>query len=65
MEISRWALLCFLTGAFTTPAFAADAQKIFSQGGSNPGAIACSTCHGADGLGDAFCGFSKACRPTC
>ncbi|MBF6039550.1 cytochrome c4 [Pseudomonas sp. P154a] len=59
MEISRWALVCILSSASATPAFAADAQKIFSQGGANPGAIACSTCHGADGLGMPSAGFPR------
>ncbi|MHB1372077.1 MAG: cytochrome c4, partial [Pseudomonadaceae bacterium] len=30
---------------------AADGQKIYSQGGANPAALACVTCHGANGEG--------------
>ena len=38
---------------------AADGQKIFSQGGQNPAAMACLGCHGADGKGMAAAGFPR------
>lgn len=42
------------------PALSADAgQKIFSQGGQNPAAMACQSCHGPDGLGMAAAGFPR------
>ncbi|MDD2058890.1 cytochrome c4 [Pseudomonas sp. GD03860] len=42
-----------------TAAHAADGQKIFSQGGQNPAAMACLGCHGADGKGMAAAGFPR------
>ena len=38
---------------------AADGQKIYSQGGANPAALACVTCHGANGEGMAAGGFPR------
>lgn len=40
-------------------ATAADGQKIFTQGGENPSAMACMSCHGPDGLGMAAAGFPR------
>ncbi|MBV6288215.1 c-type cytochrome [Pseudomonas aegrilactucae] len=40
-------------------ATAADGQKIFTQGGQNPAALACMGCHGPDGLGLAAAGFPR------
>jgi len=40
-------------------AHAADGQKIFTQGGSNPAAMACLGCHGPDGKGIAAAGFPR------
>lgn len=40
-------------------AHAADGQKIFTQGGANPAAMACQGCHGPDGLGMAAAGFPR------
>lgn len=40
-------------------AHAADGQKIFTQGGANPAAMACLGCHGADGNGVAAAGFPR------
>lgn len=40
-------------------AHAADGQQIFTQGGQNPAATACLTCHGADGKGIAPAGFPR------
>jgi len=40
-------------------AHAADGQKIFTQGGANPAAMACLGCHGADGKGIAAAGFPR------
>ncbi|SEO07184.1 hypothetical protein SAMN03159293_01792 [Pseudomonas sp. NFACC39-1] len=51
MGMSRWGSVLALSGALATSAYAADAQKTFTQGGGNPAAIACSTCHSADGTG--------------
>ncbi|MBT2297643.1 c-type cytochrome [Pseudomonas fluorescens] len=59
MDISRWAVVFAVSGAFPASAVAADAQKIFTQGGANPAAMACSTCHGADGLGMPSAGFPR------
>ncbi|MAL90100.1 MAG: cytochrome c4 [Pseudomonas sp.] len=37
----------------------ADGQKIYTQGGANPAAMACATCHGADAMGMAAAGFPR------
>ncbi|AVU77475.1 MULTISPECIES: c-type cytochrome [Pseudomonas] len=59
MGMSRWGSVLALSGALATSAYAADAQKTFTQGGTNPAAIACSTCHGADGTGMPAAGFPR------
>ena len=38
---------------------ALEGNKIFSEGGAQPGAAACMACHGADGLGLAAAGFPR------
>ncbi|KAB5619776.1 cytochrome c [Pseudomonas parafulva] len=40
-------------------AHAVDGQKIFTQGGQNPAAMACLGCHGPDGKGIAAAGFPR------
>lgn len=40
-------------------AYALDGKKIFNEGGSQPGAMPCVACHGADGLGLAAAGFPR------
>ncbi|WAB96194.1 MULTISPECIES: cytochrome c [Pseudomonas] len=40
-------------------AHAADGQKIFTQGGANPAAMACLGCHGPDGKGIVAAGFPR------
>ncbi|WP_409299605.1 c-type cytochrome [Pseudomonas sp. KCJK8993] len=40
-------------------AHAVDGQKVFTQGGSQPGATACMACHGADAMGLAPAGFPR------
>ncbi|MGN8357190.1 c-type cytochrome [Pseudomonas sp. SMN11] len=40
-------------------AHAADGQKVFTQGGANPAAMACLGCHGPDGKGIAAAGFPR------
>lgn len=40
-------------------AHAVDGQKIFTQGGQNPAAMACLSCHGPDGKGIAAAGFPR------
>lgn len=45
---------------FALPAAHADqGQKVFTQGGANPAAMACQGCHGPDGLGMAAAGFPR------
>lgn len=39
--------------------YALDGNKIFTEGGSQPGAMPCVACHGADGLGLAAAGFPR------
>ena len=38
---------------------AADGEKIYSEGGSDPAAVACITCHSADGMGLGPAGFPR------
>ncbi|OLF53377.1 c-type cytochrome [Pseudomonas chlororaphis] len=52
-------LLSSLMLFFVAGAHAADGQKVFTQGGAQPGATACLACHGADGLGLAAAGFPR------
>ncbi|MCO7516468.1 cytochrome c4 [Pseudomonas guariconensis] len=40
-------------------AHAVDGQKVFTQGGQNPAAMACLGCHGPDGKGIAAAGFPR------
>lgn len=40
-------------------AHAADGQKVFTQGGADPAALACIGCHGADGNGIGAAGFPR------
>lgn len=40
-------------------ASALDGKKIFTEGGSQPGAMPCVACHGADGAGLAAAGFPR------
>jgi len=44
-------LLSGLMLLFVQAAHAVDGQKVFTQGGAQPGATACVACHGADGMG--------------
>lgn len=53
------ATLGALLAATAVAAHAADGQKIYSEGGANPAAVACITCHGADGLGLGPAGFPR------
>ncbi|MDN5851070.1 MAG: cytochrome c4 [Nitrococcus sp.] len=56
----RVLLTCLIVVTSTGSAAAADAGKqIVLQGGSNPGATACVTCHGVDGAGNAAAGFPR------
>ena len=59
MKLSRWPLAGVAALLLATQAQAADGQKIYAQGGANPAAMACGTCHGADGMGMAAGGFPR------
>lgn len=48
-----------LLAAAISPAMAEDGEKIYTQGGSQPGALACITCHMPDGKGMDAAGFPK------
>ena len=48
-----------LLAAAISPAMADDGEKIYKQGGSQPGALACVTCHMPDGRGMDAGGFPK------
>ncbi|MBF8720319.1 c-type cytochrome [Pseudomonas guariconensis] len=56
--LSRVAIGSLLILAWPT-AHAVDGQKIFTQGGQNPAAMACLGCHGPDGKGIAAAGFPR------
>ena len=56
--LSRVVISSLLVLAWPT-AHAADGQKIFTQGGANPAAMACLGCHGPDGKGVAAAGFPR------
>ncbi len=51
-------LLC-LTSIAPAPAVAADGNSIMVNGGSNPAAMACVSCHGSDGKGMPESGFPR------
>lgn len=58
IQLDRILMGGLLLAALNT-AHAADGQKIFTQGGAQPGAMACVACHGADGMGLAAAGFPR------
>lgn len=56
MNTFRW-VLGLLSLAIATHAQSVDPQSIYTQGGANPAAMACVTCHGPEGEGMAAAGF--------
>ncbi len=48
-----------LLAAAISPVMADEGEKIYTQGGSQPGALACVTCHMPDGKGMDAAGFPK------
>ena len=58
MSVTRLPLAGFLL-AVSVATQAADPAAVYDQGGANPAAIACVTCHGADGEGMAAAGFPR------
>ncbi len=58
MNIARWPLTGVLLAVFL-PAHAADSMVVYTKGGANPAAMACITCHGAEGEGMAAAGFPR------
>ena len=58
MSVTRLPLAGFLL-AVSVATQAADPAAVYDQGGANPAAIACVTCHGADGEGVAAAGFPR------
>ncbi|SEH68089.1 Cytochrome c553 [Stutzerimonas xanthomarina] len=58
MKIAHWPLTGALMAAFL-PAHAADSTAVYTKGGANPAAMACITCHGAEGEGMAAAGFPR------
>ncbi|WP_313481185.1 c-type cytochrome [Stutzerimonas kunmingensis] len=59
MKLTHWPLVGVAALLLTMQAQAADGQKIYAQGGANPAAMACGTCHGADAMGMAAAGFPR------
>ena len=58
MSVTRLPLAGFLL-AVSVATQAADPAAVYDQGGANPAAMACVTCHGADGEGMAAAGFPR------
>jgi len=58
MNIPLWPLAGLFL-AISVSAHAADAAAVYSKGGTNPAAMACATCHGAEGEGMAAAGFPR------
>ncbi|MHC6226101.1 c-type cytochrome [Pseudomonas sp. X10] len=56
--LGRFLISSMLIGGWSM-AQAADGQKIFTQGGQDPAAMACLGCHGPDGKGVAAAGFPR------
>jgi len=59
MNSTHWPLAGVAALLLTMQAQAADGQTIYAQGGANPAAMACATCHGADAMGMAAAGFPR------
>jgi len=59
MKSLERALMGGALGLLLGNAYALDGNKIFTEGGSQPGAMSCVACHGADGLGLAAAGFPR------
>lgn len=57
--VRHWMMLSSLMLVVAGSVHAAQGQKIFTQGGAQPGATACFACHGADGLGMPAAGFPR------
>lgn len=58
MKVS-WGPLAALCLLASLQAQASDGQRIYTQGAANPAAMACSSCHGSNGLGMAAAGFPR------
>ena len=58
MSVTRWPLAGLLL-AVCVSSQAADPAAVYSNGGANPAAMACVSCHGADGEGMAAAGFPR------
>lgn len=58
MNVARWSFVGLLL-ASCMPALAADPMVVYTEGGANPAALACITCHGAEGEGVAAAGFPR------
>lgn len=58
MKVAFWSLTGLLL-ASSLQVFAADATAVYTKGGGNPAAMACITCHGAEGEGMAAAGFPR------
>ncbi len=58
MNVSHWPLAGLLV-AMAMHAQGAATAAVYTQGGANPAAMACVTCHGAEGEGMAAAGFPR------
>lgn len=58
MNVAHWSLTGLLL-ASSGQILAADPTAVYTTGGANPAAMACSICHGAEGEGMAAAGFPR------
>ncbi len=58
MKVAYWSLIGLVLAA-SLQAIAADATVVYTKGAANPAAMACTTCHGAEGEGMAAAGFPR------
>ena len=59
MNVAHWPLAGLLMSISVSALAAADPAAVYTQGGANPAAMACVTCHGAEGEGMAAAGFPR------
>ncbi|MGV8844772.1 MAG: c-type cytochrome [Pseudomonas sp.] len=59
MTLTYWPLAGLCGLLLATQAQAVEGQDIYTQGGAAPAVTACSSCHGADGMGMAAAGFPR------
>ncbi|MCQ4243342.1 c-type cytochrome [Stutzerimonas stutzeri] len=59
MNVAHWSLAGLLMAVSAHALAVADPVTVYNQGGVNPAAMACVTCHGTEGEGMAAAGFPR------